>query len=164
MYLLGGWRKHTQRKWLTLKVSDWYKLGSVVGVFLLRVTTAYWRHSEPGCTNIQEHPVILCLLLFSVFHLKLPRQLSVPLQAVKHFEDSEGSFEHGSSPQGSVLKVWCIPGSCLAGETQGVLLIAGVSQGLWLHARSLCWRFDKKRESQISICPDGIESLSNWRS
>lgn len=70
--------------------------GKRAGFFLLRVTRACWRHSVPVCTNVQECPVILYLLLSSVFHLKLPRQLSVPLQAVNH---NEGSFEPAHLPR-----------------------------------------------------------------
>lgn len=55
-----------------------------------------------------------------------------------HFSDNDGNFELGVAPQGRMLEFRWALGSSIPGEAWDDLFLAGVSQGLWIHARSLC--------------------------
>lgn len=73
------------------------------------------------------------------------------VQAMDRFEDTDGSFDLGTAPQGRVLEASYAPGSHVSGDSWGILLLPGASQGLWLHARSLCWSLDETKPDQHSL-------------
>lgn len=106
-----------------------------------------------------SYPVIMLLVEEPSAFLHLSTKTSkCTVRATNHFEDNDGVLECGQSV-GGLMHSWQ---TVLLGS-MGHSHLAGVTQGLWLLARSLYWSLEKKRQSQVSIFHYGMEPLANKR-